>query len=150
MEWILRNLNASRGGQQSWDKGWKECLTGEAETLGLSSLEKRRPRGGFTFAVLCGSLRRESAEAGAGPCSPVTKHRTRGNSTKLCQERVRLDARTSLVTVRVVKHQTGFRERQSMLHACQGPRGSWLMPSVTRLYFWSVLEWSGSGTWRFL
>lgn len=52
-------------------------------TLGLSGLEKRKTRG--DLVALRSSLRRRSAEGGAGLCSLVTHVRTGGNGTELCQ-----------------------------------------------------------------
>lgn len=78
-----------------------EGMSCEERTLGLSTLEKRRLRG--DLSALCSLLRRGSGEGGAALFSPGTDDRTCGNSTKLYEERFRLDIRKKFFTVRVVK-----------------------------------------------
>lgn len=78
-----------------------EGMSCEEKTLGLSTLEKRRLRG--DLSALCSLLRRGSGEGGAAFFSPGTDDRTCGNSTKLYEERFRLDIRKKFFTVRVVK-----------------------------------------------
>lgn len=64
--------------------------------LGLSSLEKRRPRS--DLMALYSFLRSESTEAGAGLFSLVTDDRIRRNSTMLHQGRFRLVMRKMTLT----------------------------------------------------
>ncbi|KAK4806781.1 hypothetical protein QYF61_005577 [Mycteria americana] len=74
----------------------------QLRTLGLSSLEKRRLGG--NLIALYGFLRRRSGDGGADLSSLVSSDRTRGNGSKLCQGRFRLDIRKHFFTKSVVKH----------------------------------------------
>ena len=74
----------------------------QLRTLGLSSSEKRRPRG--YLLALCSFLRRERGEGGADLFSLGFRDRTRGNGSKLHQGRFRLDIRKHFFTERVVRH----------------------------------------------
>ncbi|PKU46446.1 hypothetical protein llap_3261 [Limosa lapponica baueri] len=68
-------------------------------TLDLSSLEKRRMRG--ILIALHRFLRREGV---AELFSLLSRDRTHGNGSKLCQGRFRLHIRKHFFTKRVVKH----------------------------------------------
>ncbi|KAK4828082.1 LOW QUALITY PROTEIN: hypothetical protein QYF61_023142, partial [Mycteria americana] len=70
-------------------------------SLGLSSLERRRPRGDLT--ALCSFLRRGRGEGGAGVSSLVPTATTHGNGSKLRQGKRRLDIRKDFITERMVK-----------------------------------------------
>ncbi|GAB0182679.1 hypothetical protein GRJ2_000733200 [Grus japonensis] len=70
-------------------------------TLGLSVLERRRLRG--DLMALYGFLRRGSGEGGAELFFLGSGDRTRGNGSKLHQERFRLDIRNHFFTKRVIK-----------------------------------------------
>ena len=74
----------------------------QLRTLGLSSLEKRRPRG--YLLALCSFLRRGRGEGGADLFSLGSRDRTRGNGPKLRRGKFRLDIRKHFFTERVVKH----------------------------------------------
>ncbi|KAK4828103.1 LOW QUALITY PROTEIN: hypothetical protein QYF61_023465 [Mycteria americana] len=77
---------------KSYEEGLRE--------LGLFSLEKRRLRGG----PYCSLQLPERSEVGVGLFSQVTSNRTRRNSLKLHQGRLRLDIRKNFFTKRVIKH----------------------------------------------
>jgi len=93
---VLRSLNASRGGHQSWWKGYEEQLRT------LSGLEKRRLRG--DLVALHSVPRRERGEGGAELFSLGSRDRTCGNGSKLHQGRFRLDIRKHFSAKRVVGH----------------------------------------------
>lgn len=71
-------------------------------TLGLSALEKRRPRGHLWS--LCSFLRRGSREGSADLFLPVSRLHGCGSGSKQHQGRFKLDNKEYLFTVRVVKH----------------------------------------------
>jgi len=77
---------------------WEERL----RALGLSSLEKRRPRG--DLIALPSVLRRGRGEGGAELSSLVPTDRTHGNGSELHQGRFTLDARKHFFPERVAKH----------------------------------------------
>jgi len=70
--------------------------------LGLSSVERRRLR--CNHIALYSFLRRGSGKGGAELYCLVSSDRTRGNSSKLCQWRFRLDVRKRFFTKRMIKH----------------------------------------------
>jgi len=74
------------------------------KTLGLSSLERRRPRG--DLVAPCSFLRGRRGEGDAELCFLGSRDRTCENGSKLCQGRFRLDIRRHFLFFfeRVVKH----------------------------------------------
>jgi len=75
---------------------------GWPRALGLSGLEKRRPRRGRV--ALCSFPRRGRGEGGAELFSLGSSARMRGNGSELPQGRFRLDIRKHFFTERVVRH----------------------------------------------
>jgi len=71
-------------------------------TLGLSSLERRRPRG--DLVAPSSFLRGGRGDGDAELCFLGSRDRMRGKSSKLHQGRFRLDIRRHFFTERVVKH----------------------------------------------
>ncbi|XP_074965174.1 uncharacterized protein LOC142064309 [Phalacrocorax aristotelis] len=88
-----RAVNLLKGLEQ---KPYEERL----KSLGLFSLEKRRPRAAL---VVCSVLPRGGGGAGADLFSLVTNDRTRGNGREMRQGRFRLDIRKRFFPQRVVE-----------------------------------------------
>jgi len=102
----------------------------QLRTLGLSHLERRRLRD--NFIALCSFMRRGHGDGGADLSSLGSSHGTRGNGSKLCQGRFRLDVRKHSFTRRVVRCWNRLpRERRSMPQACRRSKGVWAMPFPT-------------------
>lgn len=94
--------SASRGGLQTWPKGWNTSLWGRLRELGLCSLEKRTLW--RDLVATCRYLKGGCEKEGGGHLNIVCCDRTRGKGFKLKKGRHKLDIRKMFFIVRVLRH----------------------------------------------
>jgi len=119
----------------------------QQRTLGLTSLEKRRLRGDLiALHSFLNFLRRRSGEGGADLFFLVSSDRICGNSSKLCQEKFKLDIRKYFFTKRVVKPWNRLPRVVVDAPSLSVFKRHWTMPLTICFKFCSALNWLGSWT----
>lgn len=99
-------------------------------TLSLPCLEKRRQK---VTSLL-------SAAPWGGEAQKVISDWMCRNGTKLCQGRFRMDIRTFVFTLCMVKCWNSLPWEELILHVCQFSRGIWIMPLMICFNFLLALK----------
>ena len=142
---VLSYSNMSRGAQQSWWRGWKECPVGSGWALWAYLVWRKGGWGATSLpstASSGGEVEREVLSC--SPWNPVIGH------VGMVHSCTRGGSDLTLGSISLPRWWpntgTGFLERWSMHHPYQCLRGIWTMPLTICFNFWSALKRSGSWT----